>query len=100
MSEIFLNPGWKPAAAGVERIKESAQPSGSSFTEILKDAVQDVDRAQQVSKEAIQQFASGADVDLHDVMIQVQNAELSFRMMMEVRNKIVEAYREIMRLQV
>ena len=102
MSEIVFNPIVPSPARAVERteLPSTGGPEKSSFTDVLKDAVADVDRAQEVSQEAIQQFASGADVDLHDVMIQVQNAELTYRTMMEVRNKIVEAYREIMRLQV
>jgi flagellar hook-basal body complex protein FliE len=43
-------------------------------------------------------FARGADVELHDVLIKVEEAEIAFRAMMEVRNRLIDAYRQIMQM--
>ncbi len=72
----------------------------SSFGSVLKDAISTVNDLQQQSDHEIQKLMTGETQDLHTTMIAVQKADLSFQMMMQVRNKIVQAYQEIMRTQV
>ncbi len=74
--------------------------SGASFGEILKDAISTTDSLQKQSNLEIQKLMAGESQDLHTTMIAVQQADLSFQMMMQVRNKLVQAYQEIMRMQV
>jgi flagellar hook-basal body complex protein FliE len=78
----------------------AAPPPGSAtrFTEALTDAIGTVDALQHKSEAAQADFARGAPVELHDVLIEIEEAEIAFRTMMEVRNKIVEAYRDVMRM--
>ena len=83
----------KPAGPGVEK-------SGSGFGEILKDAISTVNELQKQSDQEIQKYMTGESQDLHAAVIAMQNADLSFQMMMQVRNKIVQAYQEIMRTQI
>jgi flagellar hook-basal body complex protein FliE len=85
---------------GVERPASpgKAADGSPSFGDTLKDAIRSVDRLQQESEVAQASFARGEDVDLHDVLIKIEEAEVSFKTMMEVRNKLVDAYREIMRM--
>ena len=71
-----------------------------TFGETLKGFVEDVNDLQNQSGKAIEQFLTGEIEDAHDVMIAVEKAGISFEMMMEIRNKMVEAYHEIMRMQV
>ena len=73
---------------------------GPSFGNVLKDAISTVNELQQQSDHEIQKLMAGETQDLHTTMIAVQKADLSFQMMMQVRNKIVQAYQEIMRTQV
>jgi len=79
---------------------QAARPAGSrpSFGELLEEAIASVDRLQREGEEAQAAFARGEDVDLHDVLLKVEEAEVAFKTMMEIRNKLVEAYREIMRM--
>jgi len=79
--------------------KEGSGAAGS-FKEVLSDALQQVDEAQKVSDRQIQNVLSGDVQDVHTAMIAMQKAELSFQMMMQVRNKLIEAYQEVMRMQV
>ena len=76
------------------------EKSETSFGEILKDAISTVNEVQKQSDQEIQKLMTGESQDLHTTLIAVQKADLSFQMMMQVRNKIVQAYQEIMRMQI
>jgi flagellar hook-basal body complex protein FliE len=77
-----------------------AQPAGpASFGKLLNEAVQQVNEVEKSSQGELQKFL-GNETDLHSVMISLEKADLSFQMMMQVRNKIVQAYQEIMKSQV
>jgi flagellar hook-basal body complex protein FliE len=78
----------------------SAEKTGSGFGEVLKDAISTVNELQKQSDTEIQKLMAGESQDLHTTVIAMQKADLSFQMMMQVRNKIVQAYQEIMRTQV
>jgi flagellar hook-basal body complex protein FliE len=73
---------------------------GSNFGDMLKSAINTVNEVQKQSDVEIQKLMTGETEDLHTTMIAVQKADLSFQTMMQVRNKIVQAYQEIMRMQV
>ncbi len=76
------------------------EKSGTGFGEILKDAISAVNELQKQSDQEIQKLMTGESQDLHTTVIAMQKADLSFQMMMQVRNKIIQAYQEIMRMQV
>jgi len=73
---------------------------GASFSDMLKSAISTVNELQKQSDKEIQKLMTGETEDLHTTMIAVEKADLSFQMMMQVRNKIVQAYEEIMRMQI
>jgi flagellar hook-basal body complex protein FliE len=73
---------------------------GASFGEVLKDAISTVNELQRQSNQEIEKLMAGESQDLHTTVIAMQKADLSFQLMMQVRNKIVQAYQEIMRMQV
>jgi len=79
-----------------ERVKESVQ----SFQQVLKEFIKDVNELQLEAGEAVEKAITGEINDIHDVMIAVEKAKTSFELLMEVRNKMLEAYKELMRLQV
>jgi flagellar hook-basal body complex protein FliE len=79
---------------------DGASASTGPFQTVLAEAVNRVQSFQAASQGSIAQFLDGADVDLHQVALDVQKAETSFELFAEVRNKVVQAYQEIMRLQV
>src|SRR5512138_3382302 len=78
----------------------STESAGVGFGDVLKDAISQVDQLQKQSNTEIGKLMAGESQDLHSTLIAVQKADLSFQMMMQVRNKIVQAYQEIMRMQV
>lgn len=71
-----------------------------NFAQSLKDAIAEVNTNQIASDKATNTLISGGDIELHDVMISAQKASVSLELTMQVRNKAVEAYQEIMRMSV
>jgi flagellar hook-basal body complex protein FliE len=74
--------------------------SGEGFAAALRQAVERVNDMQQQSGAEIERFLTGESEDLHKTILSVQKSELAFEMLLEVRNKAVQAYQEIMRIQV
>ncbi len=70
------------------------------FGAMLEDALENVNDQMLQSGEMVQKMASGEDVDIADTMISVTKAGISFRMLLQVRNKALSAYEEIMRMSV
>ncbi len=75
------------------------QAAGPSFGNLLNEAIKQVNDVEKGSQGELQKFLSN-ESDLHSVMIALEKADLSFQTMMQVRNKIVQAYQEIMKSQV
>lgn len=71
-----------------------------SFSDEIGNAVRRVDVYQKEADRAIEDGAIRGPEDIHEAMIRLQEAEISLRMFMQIRNKAIEAYREIMRMQV
>lgn len=72
--------------------------SQKSFASVLKKTIEEVNQTQQQSSLMTEKLAKGEDVDLHNVMITAQKANITLQATLEVRNKAVEAYQEIMRM--
>lgn len=71
-----------------------------SFKSWMSSAIEDVNKAQVDSAVMTEKMARGDNVDLHDVMITAEKASVTLQTTIEVRNKAIEAYQEIMRMQV
>lgn len=74
--------------------------SGGAFQSAFADAVSKVEQFQQNANASVEKFLSGEGEELHHVAIASQQAELSFQLFMQVRNKIVNAYQQVMQMQV
>lgn len=80
--------------------KMQPKPEVTGFGDVFKNALKEVSEAQNVSDKKTDQLLTGEVKDVHEVMIASQKASLSLQMTMQVRNKVVEAYQEVMRMQV
>ncbi len=69
------------------------------FGDLLKQAIQEVNQAQDQAEGEARNLMVGESADMHTAMLAVQKADLSFQMMMAVRSKLIDAYREVMRMQ-
>jgi flagellar hook-basal body complex protein FliE len=76
----------------------SNQGSGQ-FADILKSSIQTVESERAASDQAIQQFLTGESDDLHKIALATQRAELTSELFLQVRNKVISAYQEVMKLQ-
>jgi flagellar hook-basal body complex protein FliE len=78
------------AAPGADRAA-----ADKPFTDFLRDSLQEVNSMQADADKAVQQLITGGDVNPAEVLTAVQKADMSFRLMMQIRNKLVSAYQEI-----
>ncbi|NND59017.1 MAG: flagellar hook-basal body complex protein FliE [Gammaproteobacteria bacterium] len=87
-------------AAQASNKPQQADPTGQAdFGELLKQSIDKVNETQQAARAAAERFEAGdPNTDLTEVMIGLQKASVSFKAMTEVRNKLVDAYREIMNM--
>jgi flagellar hook-basal body complex protein FliE len=72
--------------------------NGPGFDDMLKGFVTDVNQMQKTADESIQKMVAGEVKDVHQVMLAVGEAKVAFNMMLEIRNKTMEAYQELMRM--
>jgi flagellar hook-basal body complex protein FliE len=77
----------------------AASPT-KDFHSHLKDALGEVNDLKQQADQAIQQLVGEGKGDLQDTIVAMEKADVSFRLMMQIRNKILDAYQEIVRMQV
>ena len=85
---------------GLNPSKGGGNVDGPSFADTLAQSLDKVNSMQKEADVAIQDFVAGDTRNIHETMIAVGKADLAFRLTMQVRNKIVEAYQEVMRTQV
>jgi flagellar hook-basal body complex protein FliE len=71
-----------------------------AFQSMLEGMIRPVEQSQTQATQAAQNFLSGGDEELHSVALAAQRADLQFNLFLQVRNKAVSAYQEIMRMQV
>ncbi|HEV2398292.1 MAG TPA: flagellar hook-basal body complex protein FliE [Candidatus Sulfotelmatobacter sp.] len=87
-----------PAETGAEVLK-NAKTSEPGFREVLHSAMDDIEQLQGQAENKVAGVLEGNGSDVHSALIAVEKADLSFQLMMQVRNKIVSAYEEISRMQ-
>ena len=76
------------------------QTDGSAFAALFEQAVSRVNQYQKSADVAVERFLTGEDEDLHRVAMVTQQAEVSFELFLQMKNKVLQAYQEMMRLQV
>lgn len=72
----------------------------SNFGEMLTDTISNVNQSQMDGEKAIEKLQTGEAKNLHEVMLAVEQADISLRMLVQMRNKAQQAYEEIMRMQI
>jgi flagellar hook-basal body complex protein FliE len=82
-------------AVGIKQESDS-----KTFGSILKDSISEVNRLQSDANKSIEKLQLNQSASLHETMIAIEKASISFQTMLTVRNKALEAYQEIMRMQV
>lgn len=86
---------------GTKKVENTQNKQGGlDFINTLKNSIQEVNTEQQTSEKALADMASGQVKDLHQAAIAINRAENSMKVMLEVRNKAINAYKEILRTQI
>jgi flagellar hook-basal body complex protein FliE len=83
--------------AGPQR---AAQGKPGEFSSLMESAIKGVDQARTQANEAVQSLLNGDGAELHTAALSVQKAEMAFEFGLQVRNKVVSAYQEVMRMQI
>jgi flagellar hook-basal body complex protein FliE len=86
-----------PAAPGPAQADAT---EGASFSDMLKDSIAEVNHLKLEADQATEDLAMGRTDDIQGTILAVEKASVSFKMMMEVRNKIISAYKDVMNTQV
>jgi flagellar hook-basal body complex protein FliE len=81
-------------------ITTGAPTGGEAFQQVFSEAIAKVENFGNIATKSVENFLSGEGEELHTMAIKSQQAELSFDLFLQVRNKIVSAYQEVMRMQV
>jgi flagellar hook-basal body complex protein FliE len=88
-----------PAGPAAPAHKPSA-PTGASFSEVLKNSIEEVSRLQQDASRAVEDLATGRTDDMAGVMTAMEKADLAFKTLLAIRAKLMDAYEEIKSVQV
>ncbi len=86
-----------PSVGGTSAVDKAG---GKSFSDTLKDAIHSVNDLQKTSNKAMEKLATGQTDNIADVMIAAEKADIALKLMVQVRNKIIDAYQEVMKMQV
>jgi flagellar hook-basal body complex protein FliE len=95
-----INPIQPSTLQAINPIKQETKidSPAKNVTETFDQALQSLTKMQENSDGLIQQLASGEDVDVHQVLIAAETTDINFRIAVAIRDKLVEAYREVMRM--
>ncbi len=74
------------------------QKGSAEFAEVMKGAINNVDKMEREANRSIVGLLQGK-ADIHETMVAIQKADISMRLLLTIRNKVIDAYREIMRMQ-
>lgn len=93
--------GIDPKLFAPDQIGQAGSKGGAkAFGEMLKDSINEVNKVQHEAAASVEKLAKGETKNIHDTMIAAEKASVSFNMMIQVRNKLLSAYEEVMRMQV
>jgi flagellar hook-basal body complex protein FliE len=96
-----LNPVSSLASGDATSLSGTHSSQGqASFSEVLGRALDEVNRMEMDANHKAERMAAGLEPDFHTVMIAAEKADLAFQLTVQVRNKVLEAYQDIMRMQV
>lgn len=90
----------KPPEIAPTNLGESGGTDKAGFKNVLLDSIHEVNAVQQQADQAVETLVTGGDIEPAEVLTAVQKADLAFRMLMQVRNKIVAAYDEVRNIRV
>jgi len=99
MSVAPITPGGSsPAGIGLPQA-EPSRAGGTAFTQMIEHLLEGTAAQDAKASQAVQDLATGKEDNLHNVMLTVAKADLNFRLILEIRNRLTDAFQEVMRMQ-
>ena len=100
MTNMPIRGDLMPPISDIQKESGKVREDDGSFGKILKDKVKEINKLQLDANSAIAKVELGDSGSIHEAVIAMEKASISFKTMLQVRNKILEAYQEVMRMQV
>ena len=100
MSDMLINGVSTPQTITKVTGKPSSSGSQKGFGDVLTGAIGEVNKLHHEADQAVEGLAAGRSADVHNTMIALQKADVSFQLLMQIRNKVVSAYETVMRMQI
>ena len=97
MSDLTIQRGIHHGTYGTQE-KARSRPKEGGFADVIKQAVERVNDMEQEADQSVQHLVTGK-AGIHETMIALQKADISLRLLLQIRNKAMDAYREVMRMQ-
>ena len=98
MNDIIIQNNLKSPTSATFDGKPPQQTNPVSFGQMLKGSLDQVNQLQQDADESINDLAVGKNTDIHQTMVAVEKASVSFELLMQIRNKVIAAYERVMRM--
>lgn len=89
-----------PGGPGSANRPDQTDPQGPQFKEFLQKQIAEVNELQRDAKEAVEDLAAGRRNDLESVIIATEKADVAFKMLLQVRNKVMDAYDEVKQIRI
>lgn len=100
MEKITINNHLEMPGLSSPKSNPAREKGGGSFAQTLSGAIDNVNRLKNEADNSIQGLAGGKNADIHQTMIAMEKASVSFQLLMQTRNKVIDAYKEMMRMAV
>ncbi len=96
----LYGPNGLPQTPAVSPRDTKGAGSEVPFADMVKSLVQQTNQQQQAAEAGVEQLITGETDSIHDVVLATSRADLAFRLMMEIRNRLIASYQEVMRMQI
>jgi len=96
MNDITIQNNTESPLKAIPASKQTPRPESTSFGKMLTDTLDHVSRLQHESNENIQNLVTGKHTNIHQTMIAAEKSSVAFELLMQIRNKTIEAYEKIM----
>ena len=100
MNDLTINNSMLSPSGASPTPKQTIQSGPASFGQMLKGSIDQVNHLQNEAESSINNLANGTQTDIHQTMIAVEKADVSFELLMQIRNKLIAAYDKVMRMPV
>jgi len=100
VKEVSSVPSIDASRLSINRTQSVDRVTAPGFSEMFENFVRGVDQKKKISAQATQDLILGKSDNIHEAMVKSEESKLAFNLMIEVRNKLVDSYKELMRMQV